>query len=61
MLTCMHEYVFMSVCACMHVWVCQMISVRGVCSLNLCHAASIIMLIFLSDCLTRAVISAVYL
>lgn len=38
-----------------------MISVCGEYSLNQCHAASIMMLVFLSDCLTRAVISELYL
>lgn len=63
----MVRFIYGETCTCWHaclsvyMCVCQMISVCCVCSLNLCHAASIMMLVFLSDYLTRAVISAVYL
>lgn len=50
--TCRHTFLSVYLCGC------QTISLCCVCSLNLCHAASIMMLVFLSDCLTRAVISA---
>lgn len=58
------SFIYGETCTCRHTCLsvylcgCQIISLCCVCSLNLCHAASIMMLVFLSDCLTRAVISA---
>lgn len=58
------RFIYGETCTCRHACLtvylcgCQMISVSCVCSLSVCHAAFAVMLIFLSDCLTRTVIAA---
>lgn len=58
------RFIYSETCTCRHACLtvylcgCQMISLSRVCSLSVCHAASMVMLIFLSDCLTGAVIAA---
>lgn len=58
------RFIYGETCTCRHACLtvylcgCQMISVSCVCSLSVCHAACTVMLIFLSDCLTRTVIAA---
>lgn len=50
--TCRHACLTVYLCGC------QMMSVSRMCSLSVCHAASMLMLMFVSDCLTRAVTTA---
>lgn len=60
---CMRECVFLCTCVymCMHVWVCQMISAWRALAESVSHGQASWYWYFLSDCLTRAVVSEVCL